>query len=73
MQRKPIIGLNADFRHAKGNQPSFSVVTAGYYDSIARCGGIPLIVPPTTNEDDMAQVLEAVDGFVMVGGADPIG
>ena len=70
MQRKPIIALNADFRQAKGNQPSFSVVTAGYYDSIARCGGIPLIIPPTNNEDDIAQILETVDGVVMVGGAD---
>ena len=70
MQRKPIIGINADFREAKGNQPSFSVVTAGYYDSIARAGGIPMILPPTTNEDDVSQVLDTIDGFVMVGGAD---
>ena len=41
MQRKPLIGINADFRTAKGNQPSFSVVTAGYYDSIARCRRYP--------------------------------
>jgi len=70
MQRKPIIGINADFRTAKGNQPSFSVVTAGYYDSIARAGGIPMILPPTTNEDDISQILETIDGVVMVGGAD---
>lgn len=70
MQRKPLIGLNADFRQAKGNQPSFSVVTAGYYDSLAKAGAIPVIVPPSSNEDDIAQLLSALDGFVMVGGAD---
>ncbi len=70
MQRKPIIGLNADFRQAQRNQPSFSAVTAGYYDSIARAGAIPVIVPPASNEDDITQLLSTLDGFVMVGGAD---
>lgn len=70
MPRKPIIGINADYRQAQGNQPSFSVVTAGYYDSIAKAGGIPVIIPPTTSEDDAAQLLEMLDGIVMVGGAD---
>ncbi len=70
MQVKPIIGINADFRSAQGNQPAFSVVTAGYYDSILRAGGIPIIVPPMVDEDDINNLLEKLDGFVLVGGAD---
>ncbi len=70
MQAKPLIGFNADYRSAQGNQPSFSVLTAGYYDSILRAGGIPVIVPPMFEEDDVAAALEQLDGFVMVGGAD---
>ena len=70
MQVKPIIGINADFRSAQGNQPAFSVVTAGYYDSILRAGGIPIIVPPMVDEDDINSLLEKLDGFVLVGGAD---
>ncbi len=70
MQAKPLIGLNADYRSAQGNQPSFSVLTAGYYDSILRAGGIPVVVPPLHEEDDIAAVLDHLDGFVMVGGAD---
>jgi putative glutamine amidotransferase len=70
MQAKPLIGFNADYRSAQGNQPSFSVLTAGYYDSILRAGGIPVIVPPMFEEDDVAAALEHLDGFVMVGGAD---
>lgn len=70
MQAKPLIGINADYRSAQGNQPSFSVLTAGYYDSILRAGGIPVIVPPMVEEDDIAAALEHLDGFVMVGGAD---
>lgn len=70
MQVKPLIGINADYRSAQGNQPAFSLVTAGYYDSILRAGGIPVIVPPMDEEDDINAVLEKLDGFVLVGGAD---
>ena len=67
---KPLIGLNADYRSSQGTQPSFSVVTSGYYDCIARAGGLPVIVPPMSDEDDINELLNRLDGFVMVGGAD---
>jgi len=70
MQAKPLIGINADFRTAQGNQLSFSVVTAGYYDSILRAGGVPVIIPPMEEEDDINAVLDSLDGFVFIGGAD---
>lgn len=70
MNAKPLIGINADYKSAKGNQPSFSVVTAGYYDSIIRAGGIPVVVPPMEDEDDINAILDKLDGFVFIGGAD---
>lgn len=70
MERKPLIGLNADYRSAKKDSPAFSFVQAGYYDSIMRAGGVPVVVPPIEDEDDLCRVLDAVDGFVLVGGAD---
>ena len=70
MQTKPLIGINADYRQAKGNQPSFSVVTAGYYDRVLQTGGIPVIVPPLEEEDDIVALIDRLDGFVMIGGAD---
>ena len=70
MLDKPLIGLNADFRTAQGNQPSFSVVTAGYFDCITRSGGIPVVVPPLSSEEDISSLLERLDGLVMIGGAD---
>ncbi|MBX3414478.1 MAG: gamma-glutamyl-gamma-aminobutyrate hydrolase family protein [Pirellulales bacterium] len=70
MKRKPLIGLNADYRSAKKDSPAFSFVQAGYYDSIARAGGVPVVLPPLEEEEDLSQVLDAVDGFVLVGGAD---
>ena len=70
MLDKPLIGINADFRAASGSQPSFSVVTAGYFDCITRSGGIPVILPPIESEDDINQMLDRIDGLVLIGGAD---
>lgn len=70
MNRKPLIGLNADYRSAKKDSPAFSYLCAGYYDSIAATGGIPVIVPPLENADDLNRVLDTLQGFVLVGGAD---
>ena len=35
MRKKPLIGLNADYRSAKKDSPAFSYLAAGYYDSIS--------------------------------------
>jgi len=68
--KKPLIGLNADYRAAKKDAPAFSFVAAGYYDAIVQAGGIPVIVPPLATEDDCHRVLECLDGIVLIGGAD---
>jgi putative glutamine amidotransferase len=70
MQRKPLIGLNADYRPAKKDSPAYSFLTAGYFNRILAAGGIPLIVPPLDHEHDLNLVLDTVQGFVMVGGQD---
>ncbi|MDX1963371.1 MAG: gamma-glutamyl-gamma-aminobutyrate hydrolase family protein [Pirellulales bacterium] len=70
MRGKPIIGINADYRNAKKDSPAFSFLSAGYYDAILKAGGIPLIIPPQTNQDDLERILDLLDGIVFVGGAD---
>jgi putative glutamine amidotransferase len=70
MLSKPLIGINADFRNAKKDSPAFSYLAAGYYDSIITAGGIPVIVPPLESEADLGIVLDQLQGFVMIGGAD---
>lgn len=70
MHRKPIIGLNPDYRSAKKDSPAYSFLVAGYYDRILAAGGIPVLVPPLLLEDDLNQVLDTLQGFVMVGGQD---
>lgn len=68
--KKPLIGLNADFAEAKGDQDAFSFVWAGYYESILRAGGIPVILPPMESEEDLRQILEGLSGVVLTGGKD---
>jgi putative glutamine amidotransferase len=62
--------MNSDFRSQNGSTPSFSFLASGYYESIQRAGGIPVIVPPALDEEDVNQLLERLDGFLMVGGSD---
>jgi putative glutamine amidotransferase len=70
MPRKPFVGLNADFRPSRKEGPALSFVAAGYYDAIQAAGGIPIIVPPLAQGDDLNRVLDMLQAFVLVGGAD---
>ena len=69
MRKKPLIGLNADYRAAKKDAPAFSFVCAGYYDSVVEAGAIPVVIPPLADED-LSRVLDLLDGVLLVGGAD---
>ena len=67
---KPLIGVNTDFRPAKQEVPSFSYVASGYYDAILQVGGIPVLLPPYESPGDIDEVLNRLDGVLLVGGAD---
>lgn len=67
---KPIIALNADFRAAAAGRSSFTFVDACYYDAITQAGGIPVVLPPLENDDDLAEALLPIDGVLLIGGAD---
>lgn len=70
MVAKPMIGLNADYRGRRGESPAVLCIAAGYFNAVLKAGGIPVIVPPLTEEADLERVLNVLDGFVMIGGAD---
>ena len=73
MNTKPMIAVNADFRAASAEHIALTWITSGYYDQISGAktakspGGIPMIVPPLAEEDDLRAFLEKCDGVVLGG------
>lgn len=67
MSKKPVIGVNCDFRAARKDTIALSWLNTGYYDSITAAGGIPSIIPPLASDDDLRQILQTMDGLVMIG------
>jgi len=70
MSRKPLIGVNMDYRSARKDGPAMSYLCAGYHDQIVKAGGIPVMIPILEDDEDLDRVLDMVDGVMMVGGAD---
>lgn len=70
MAQKPLIGLNCDYRGVHQGTPAYCYLAAGYFDSIVNAGGIPVLLPPTTDLDSIERTLDMLDGFVLVGGGD---
>ncbi len=61
--QKPIIGVSA------GSMSPVSV-TNTYVNSVVRAGGVPLVIPITTDKSQIEAVLEVVDAVIMTGGED---
>lgn len=64
--RKPIIGLTPSVDEEENR----CLVQPGYLESIDRAGGLPLMLPLTDREEDIAQFVQLCDGFLFVGGPD---
>ena len=63
-KRKPVIGIT-------GNYGELTCKLAeGYYKSVQRAGGVPVIIPPLSDTDSIINTLEHLDGLILSGGAD---
>ena len=62
--RKPVIGLTGNF------DEQTCKLKDGYYMSVGRAGGIPVIIPPLADTDVIINTLEHIDGLLLTGGAD---
>ncbi len=67
MSKKPVIGINADFRPERNDSIPLSWINAGYYDCVTAAGGIPVVLPPLATDDDLRQVMSHLDGVVLSG------
>lgn len=67
MSRKPLIGINGEFRAAKKDTIPLTWVNTGYYDSVTAAGGLPTLIPPLADDADLRQYLQMLDGLVLTG------
>jgi len=74
MNKKPFIGINSDFRASQNGSPTLTFLFSGYYDNLLNAGAIPVIIPPFRENRELGhnldQLLDSLDGVVLVGGAD---
>ncbi len=70
MTRKPLIGINMDYRAGNGSTPSYGYLGAGYFDCVERVGGVPVVLPPMQDTASLNAALERLDGFMLIGGQD---
>lgn len=65
-KKKPLIGVVplADYQ-----RQSYWMLP-GYFHGIEEAGGIPVMLPLTTDSDDVSQLLNTVDGLLFTGGQD---
>lgn len=61
---RPRIGITANFGE-KGAE-----LAEGYYESVVRAGGIPVIVPPTADPEVLISILDTIDALILSGGGD---
>jgi putative glutamine amidotransferase len=67
MPTKPLIGINGEFRAARKDTIPLTWFNTGYYDSITAAGGVPSLIPPLSDDDDLKQFLQTLDGLVLAG------
>ena len=63
-KKAPIIGLSSSYSDGT------TKVGHDYYDAIIRAGGIPFLIPVDTTEAYLKQVVESIDGLLLIGGVD---
>jgi putative glutamine amidotransferase len=70
---KPLIGITTYREQASWgvwDQPA-DLLHVEYADAVARAGGVPVLLPPATDDPDAARaVVHSVAGLVVAGGAD---
>lgn len=64
---RPVIGLNVDHSEKSGG---FYYVSPRYLDAVAASEGIPVLITPSTPPDALGPLLDTLDGFILIGGAD---
>lgn len=66
---KPRIGIGSGA--AKNEEHVFQIsLSYSYLNSIREAGGVPIVLPPTQDDNDIETYLDAIDGLILPGGPD---
>lgn len=72
--RKPVIGLTVNYigPEESGCPSRFGsyYINRGYVEGVRKAGGIPIYLPYTDDPEELAALLERVDGLILTGGKD---
>lgn len=69
MGRK-IVGITCSTRAAEGLESAKQVLNRPYVWAVERAGGIPIILPVTTDTEVISRYLGVIDGLLLSGGVD---
>lgn len=67
---RPLIGINTDVRVVSKGKPAYSLVHSLYYDCVLTAGGMPVMIPPLAKEQDLAPLVDRLDGIILTEGDD---
>lgn len=62
---KPIIGVTSSVKDERTMLVSYDNI-----DSVTASGGVPLVLPNLTNEEEIEQISNRIDGLLVTGGGD---
>lgn len=65
-----VIGVVAGASFESFLNRQMNSVSTEYCESVAACGGVPIIIPLNVNDADLEAYLQLCDGFVFTGGID---
>ena len=63
-EQRPCIGLSVNLKD------EISCVANTYIKAVQRAGGVPMLIPATTDPDMLATILSRLDGLILTGGGD---
>lgn len=64
VSRQPVIGITGNYEDLTCK------LGKGYYDSVVRAGGTPVIIPPVADKAVLMNTLDHIDGLILSGGGD---
>ena len=62
--RRPVIGITGNYEELTCK------LGRGYYDAVIRAGGVPLVIPPSSDKEVLMGTLERIDALLLSGGGD---